>query len=435
MESSQPSGGISSPVNPMQPVVEFLKGGDPEAICARYGISREELDKRVAAYQGSIKQAAQADDLIVRKTGRNEPCPCGSGKKYKKCCLPRHEEARKNVPAHYLQQMEERSRASETLEKEVRKGFDFLFSQDFVKADRLAKRLLETFPEDDRLHDIAVSAMLAMGDYQNAFFTCRRRWQVSKEEKEFYQENGFHKREGVDRKNVVHFYSPSTWLDKFWISKQARAYSEMYPVLKGSPIAKEVEKLKAANDLKRFSDKDADGYEVRRQALEPVLSGIEAEGPAAIPYLLPLTYSFSWASLFVPDLLRAYGTDESVRLLAELSMFRLPFFAQKCLVSLESFGGRAVGVIDEILQKDAAFDDLKVGLISVLGNIETPESFAILTRLTDHESPYIVNWTAQALGKLKNPEALPYLEKAKERLGALSKIAGAIKDIAASSGK
>ncbi|MEA3241887.1 MAG: SEC-C metal-binding domain-containing protein, partial [Pseudomonadota bacterium] len=20
------------------------------------------------------------------KTGRNEPCPCGSGKKYKKCC-------------------------------------------------------------------------------------------------------------------------------------------------------------------------------------------------------------------------------------------------------------------------------------------------------------------------------------------------------------
>ena len=23
------------------------------------------------------------------KIGRNEPCPCGSGKKYKKCCLER----------------------------------------------------------------------------------------------------------------------------------------------------------------------------------------------------------------------------------------------------------------------------------------------------------------------------------------------------------
>jgi hypothetical protein len=25
----------------------------------------------------------------MSKTGRNEPCPCGSGLKYKKCCLPR----------------------------------------------------------------------------------------------------------------------------------------------------------------------------------------------------------------------------------------------------------------------------------------------------------------------------------------------------------
>jgi hypothetical protein len=24
--------------------------------------------------------------------GRNEPCPCGSGRKYKKCCLSKHEE-------------------------------------------------------------------------------------------------------------------------------------------------------------------------------------------------------------------------------------------------------------------------------------------------------------------------------------------------------
>jgi preprotein translocase subunit SecA len=22
-----------------------------------------------------------------KKIGRNEPCPCGSGKKYKKCCM------------------------------------------------------------------------------------------------------------------------------------------------------------------------------------------------------------------------------------------------------------------------------------------------------------------------------------------------------------
>ncbi|MBW2430077.1 MAG: SEC-C domain-containing protein, partial [Deltaproteobacteria bacterium] len=29
----------------------------------------------------------------MAKIGRNEPCPCGSGKKYKRCCLT------KGVPA------------------------------------------------------------------------------------------------------------------------------------------------------------------------------------------------------------------------------------------------------------------------------------------------------------------------------------------------
>lgn len=27
------------------------------------------------------------DDIMAEKTGRNDPCPCGSGKKFKKCCL------------------------------------------------------------------------------------------------------------------------------------------------------------------------------------------------------------------------------------------------------------------------------------------------------------------------------------------------------------
>ncbi|MGD1083229.1 MAG: tetratricopeptide repeat protein [Verrucomicrobiota bacterium] len=35
----------------------------------------------------------------MNKPGRNDPCPCGSGKKYKKCCLPRDEAARPRVLA------------------------------------------------------------------------------------------------------------------------------------------------------------------------------------------------------------------------------------------------------------------------------------------------------------------------------------------------
>jgi preprotein translocase subunit SecA len=38
------------------------------------------------ARQGSPPGARQAPVMAPRKVGRNDPCPCGSGKKYKKCC-------------------------------------------------------------------------------------------------------------------------------------------------------------------------------------------------------------------------------------------------------------------------------------------------------------------------------------------------------------
>jgi len=56
--------------------------------------------------------------------------------------------------------------------------------------------------------------------------------------------------------------------------------------------------------------------------------------------------------------------------------------------------------------------------------IRLPESFAILAKFTENENRYIANWACEAISRHKNPEAMPYLEKAKERLGALDKIAG-----------
>ncbi len=38
----------------------------------------------------------------MAKIGRNEPCPCGSGRKYKQCCLQRH---RENPAASPLQRL------------------------------------------------------------------------------------------------------------------------------------------------------------------------------------------------------------------------------------------------------------------------------------------------------------------------------------------
>ncbi|MCE5336631.1 MAG: SEC-C domain-containing protein [Desulfobacteraceae bacterium] len=418
--------------NPLQPVFELLQGGDPDRICLKYGIARTQLDKMLTEYQESRRQAALADSFTLSRTGRNDPCPCGSGKKYKKCCLPRHEEARSSMPPDQLQAMEARAREKEKLEKEVQRGFEMIFSLEFDRAVQYAKKQLQTYPEDDRFHDILQITLMAMGDYGAAFGIARTRWQVSLEEKLFFQENGYHKREGVEKNEHVHFYSPSTWLEKFWIAQRARTWSEEYPVQPGSELLKEAEKLRGANDLKRFTGKKEEGLEERRQAFAPVLARLASEGAGAIPCILPLTYNFTWASLFVPDLLHACGTNECIRLLAELSMFRYPYFSQQCLSLLEKTGERALQVIGTVLAENPAFDELKAGLLTVMGNIPCENSFKILAAFTEHENRYLAAWACEALGKHKNPDALPCLEKARERLGALNKIAGAIKEIAES---
>jgi tetratricopeptide (TPR) repeat protein len=416
--------------NPLLPVHELIQGGDPEQICIKYGISRVQLDKMLSSYQASRRDAAAAQAYSASKTNRNDPCPCGSGKKYKKCCMPMHEEARRLIPKEQLAQMGERAKEREKIEKEVRKGFELLFLQEYEQAGRFVEKQLETYPEDDRFHDILLNSHLALGDYEAAFRIARKRWQIASEEKVFFQENGYHEREGIERDRHVHFYSPSTWLEKFWIAQRASTWRSKYPAEAGSEVAKTVEKLMAANDLKRFPEKQEEGFEARKAAFGTVLDTLESEGPAAIPFLLPLTYNFTWASLFVPGLLNAWGTEECIRLLAELAMFRYPYFSQKCLACLEETGEQAVPVISLVLTENPAFDELKVGLLNVLGNVVCKESFDVLASFTGHENRYIVTWASEALARHKNPEALPHLERAKERMGALSKIAGAIKELA-----
>ena len=40
------------------------------------------------SFKSFYKAAQRRESAAVgaKKVGRNEPCPCGSGKKYKKCC-------------------------------------------------------------------------------------------------------------------------------------------------------------------------------------------------------------------------------------------------------------------------------------------------------------------------------------------------------------
>ncbi len=75
---------------------------------------------RSARYVGCSEERSNGGRHTT-KIGRNEPCPCGSGKKYKKCCLNR--------------ECEERARKATRIEREekLREAvFDFIFDDRFA---------------------------------------------------------------------------------------------------------------------------------------------------------------------------------------------------------------------------------------------------------------------------------------------------------------
>lgn len=70
----------------------------PSDTSLRFGINLDyawERDEKMDAITKNMEKAGNLSSLFKksartkRKIGRNEPCSCGSGKKYKRCCLPR----------------------------------------------------------------------------------------------------------------------------------------------------------------------------------------------------------------------------------------------------------------------------------------------------------------------------------------------------------
>lgn len=77
-------------------------------------------------------------DIMRWKAGRNDPCPCGSGKKFKKCCLPRQEELKIKLSNIEIGMDIEWDRYPPVERKGSRPGLSDLYSQDAIEVDQLA---------------------------------------------------------------------------------------------------------------------------------------------------------------------------------------------------------------------------------------------------------------------------------------------------------
>ncbi len=94
------------------------------------------------------------------KIGRNDTCPCGSGKKYKKCCLNDPRKSPQTEPG-YTDDIIPFIELSNSIN-------DLLGKKDFKKARAVCRQLLNEYPE--QIEGISRFAQVyeAMGDRKKA---------------------------------------------------------------------------------------------------------------------------------------------------------------------------------------------------------------------------------------------------------------------------
>ena len=112
----------------------------------------------------------------MAKIGRNDPCPCGSGQKYKRCCLPRDDaaavaRAAAERAAALARETEDRSALDaaistedDGLDEASNVVIDLIDAGRLDEAEHAAQDLLERYPEvHDGLERLAMVAA-ARGD-------------------------------------------------------------------------------------------------------------------------------------------------------------------------------------------------------------------------------------------------------------------------------
>ena len=112
-------------------------------------------------------------------TSRNALCPCGSGKKYKKCCLAQDEKAAAEAHRRNAEEKERRLLAEVAehdefmkyaieLEELSNRANDLTRSAQWAETEACCRELLERFPEEIDGHHRSYECCKAKGDLVGA---------------------------------------------------------------------------------------------------------------------------------------------------------------------------------------------------------------------------------------------------------------------------
>ena len=130
----------------------------------------------------------------MAKIGRNDLCPCNSGKKYKKCCMasdeaaarpaqPAAAPARRPSVASYVQEHDERDELTEASNAVV----DMVQAGNLDVAEQAAHDLLARFPDVPDGYDRLGMVYEARGDHRQAADYYRRAITVIRDHPDSYE--------------------------------------------------------------------------------------------------------------------------------------------------------------------------------------------------------------------------------------------------------
>lgn len=138
----------------------------------------------------------------MANTGRNDPCPCGSGKKYKKCCLPADQAAAAAAAkARARQQATERPamptgpwtpetfffEEEDLIDDYSNRVLDLIDDGDLDGAEQACRMLEEKFPEFIDCPDRRATLCEARGELEQAIAYNERCLEIIAEDPQDYE--------------------------------------------------------------------------------------------------------------------------------------------------------------------------------------------------------------------------------------------------------
>jgi tetratricopeptide (TPR) repeat protein len=129
----------------------------------------------------------------MAKVGRNDPCPCGSGKKYKRCCLEKDEAAARALaaatpPPSIVEEIGHKLAAAyeDELTTASNAVIDLVHAGKLDEAEKAAHDLLERFPDVHDGYDRLGMVYEARGDHKQAAHYYRKVIDVIRENPDNY---------------------------------------------------------------------------------------------------------------------------------------------------------------------------------------------------------------------------------------------------------